>query len=345
MRDSDLKRKMLQMDPAFDEGELGFGKFSRFLRQAHDHEVVDLQKRDDGTYQVSPRGTGEKPQPQPEASGQPTEGHAVAAEGSREAGDDTSAPAETGESPLLEGVVESGVSAASQAEQDKDRERSPRTGGLGVRRGGSRFWKAPDGPPPLLEGQVVTRSGTVPGPSREDASAAQVEAEAQEASRRTRGSRGKGGGPRSSQPEDAPPEQRSTPDKGPAGSVDFDALGLPTDDAALIRYLTNSYKGVGRKTAEKVVEEFGFDLFRMLHEEPGKLESVVRADRLEQLVQGWKADLARRQGREAGEIESSGAQSQDPKTGENGGSRRRRTRRGGRARGGSGAGKTPEDRG
>ena len=67
VRDSDLKRKMLQLDPSFDEGELGFGKFSRFLRQAHDHEIVDLQKREGGTYQVSPRRTaprdgGEKPE-------------------------------------------------------------------------------------------------------------------------------------------------------------------------------------------------------------------------------------------------------------------------------------------
>ena len=51
-----LKRKMLELDPAFDEGELGFGKFSRFLRQAHDHEIVDLEKREEGTYQVSPFG-------------------------------------------------------------------------------------------------------------------------------------------------------------------------------------------------------------------------------------------------------------------------------------------------
>ncbi len=63
---------MLQLEPSFDEGELGFGKFSRFLRQAHDHEIVDLEKRDEGTYQVSQRGEplkkGDGPPAQKEAA-------------------------------------------------------------------------------------------------------------------------------------------------------------------------------------------------------------------------------------------------------------------------------------
>ncbi len=59
VRDSDVKRKMLELDGAFDETNLGFSKFSRFLRQAHDHEVVDLHKRESGNYEVSlPAGRG-----------------------------------------------------------------------------------------------------------------------------------------------------------------------------------------------------------------------------------------------------------------------------------------------
>jgi uncharacterized protein (TIGR00288 family) len=55
VRDSDVKRRMLEADSSFDETELGFSKFSRFLRQAHDHEVVDVQKRENGNYEVSLR--------------------------------------------------------------------------------------------------------------------------------------------------------------------------------------------------------------------------------------------------------------------------------------------------
>ena len=44
---------------------------------------------------------------------------------------------------------------------------------------------------------------------------------------------------------------------------------LPTDGPALVRYLTNSYKGVGKKTAERLVEEFGSGLFEVLHRRAG----------------------------------------------------------------------------
>ncbi len=64
----------------------------------------------------------------------------------------------------------------------------------------------------------------------------------------------------------------------------------------MIRYLTNSYKGVGQKTAERVVAEFGSNLFEVLHKEPGRLQSVLKANRVDQLVEGWKVDLARRLG-------------------------------------------------
>ena len=53
-RDSDVKRKMLAVDRGFDEGELGFGKFSRFLLQAEEHGVISLEsvyRPDGGTYE------------------------------------------------------------------------------------------------------------------------------------------------------------------------------------------------------------------------------------------------------------------------------------------------------
>ena len=53
VRDSDVKRKMLELDAAFDETNLGFSKFNRFLRQAHDHEIVNLDKHESGNFEVS----------------------------------------------------------------------------------------------------------------------------------------------------------------------------------------------------------------------------------------------------------------------------------------------------
>ncbi|MFW5951986.1 MAG: NYN domain-containing protein, partial [Gemmatimonadota bacterium] len=58
-RDSDIKRKMLELESGWDESELGFTKFSRLLRQAHDAEVVDLRRTAEGYYEAQlPSGVG-----------------------------------------------------------------------------------------------------------------------------------------------------------------------------------------------------------------------------------------------------------------------------------------------
>ncbi len=120
-------------------------------------------------------------------------------------------------------------------------------------------------------------------------------------------------------------------------SLDLAALGLPTEGPALVQYLTNSYKGVGQKTAERLVEEFGIGLFEVLHREPERLGSVIMANRVDQLLLGWKADLGRRLGRMAG-----GGQGREIEAKESPGSPRRRTRKGTRGRGGaSGGGDKP----
>jgi hypothetical protein len=54
VRDSEIKRQMLKRDEQFDEGALGFRKFSRFLRQAHDEEIINLETGPEGNYLVSP---------------------------------------------------------------------------------------------------------------------------------------------------------------------------------------------------------------------------------------------------------------------------------------------------
>ncbi|MGD2122076.1 MAG: NYN domain-containing protein [Gemmatimonadota bacterium] len=256
VRDSDLKRKILELDSTFDERDLGFGKFSRFLRQAHDHEIVDLQKGEEGTYRVSQR----------------------AMDPGAEEG-----PADEPVSTPEEGPV--------QAESSSDRRH------VGVRRGGTRG-KKDDGPPALLEGQVVASKSPAP---------------------RTRRGKGRGRGEAETGARSAPP---------PGESFDPGDLGLPTDGPALIRYFTNSYRGVGRKTAESLVEEFGSEVFQIMHAEPQRLESVIRSDRVEQLMKGWKADLARRTSKADGQ----GMEKQDTPAVADSSPPKRRTRRGPRKR-------------
>jgi uncharacterized protein (TIGR00288 family) len=282
VRDSDLKRKMLELQPAFDEGELGFGKFSRFLRQAHDHEVVDLQKREEGTYQVSIRpgpGAGKEGEPSGDSSG-------------------------VLDPPRAE------PGAPDQEEKDPEGESGQRKGrssgivkGLGPRRGERKGRLGKDGPPPLLEGQVVSVGG---------------DAVAQGAS------------------PSGPTAQAKTPD--------VSKMGLPSGDAAIISYLTNSYKGVGKKTAESLVKAFGSELFTVLSQDPGRITEIVSGRRAEQLLEAWKLDFQRRSERE-GQGEGGQAPIEDRPEGspvspeaeevpptDKKVAPRRRTRRGGRSR-------------
>jgi len=128
-RDSDVKRKMLAANRGFDEGELGFGKFSRFLQQAEEHGVISLEKTAMGNYRVSLADSGATSPPTPQTPS-------------------PSAPAQD---------------ASSQSVTTQD---VPSLGGGGSAgrlgpRGGSGGRKETDGPM-LLEGQIVGKAGGSP---------------------------------------------------------------------------------------------------------------------------------------------------------------------------------------
>jgi len=52
-RDSDVKRRMLKLRSSFDEAELGFPKFSKFLKQAADDRIVRIERLENGQFEVS----------------------------------------------------------------------------------------------------------------------------------------------------------------------------------------------------------------------------------------------------------------------------------------------------
>ena len=194
-RDSDVKRRMLEADSGFDEGELGFGKFSRFLLQAQEHGVISLEKTAMGNYRVSLADS--------QATG----------------------------------------SASVPTQDAPSRGRGGSAGRLGPR-GGSGGRKEKSGPM-LLEGQIV----------------------------------GEAGGP---------------PDRSSAGTrIDAGGLDLPTSERAIVSYLTNSYGGVGTKTAESLVEAFGSDVFLVFETEPGRVAEIVPR-RAPQVLAEWRADFERR---------------------------------------------------
>ena len=284
VRDSDVKRKMLELEASFDEAQLGFPKFSRFLRQAHDDGIVEIRALDGGNYEVAAR-------PAPKDGDQPS----------------TKPPVERAEGggpprgrPQERGRPAAGSTETSHAAPDgqrtkvtgKTEQRSESTPGRGLRRGSTRRRREHEEPPPLLEGQAVPLDRLETG-SRVDTS------------------------------------------QGAQGRVDVEALGLPTDAEAQIRYLTNSYRGIGRKTAESLVERFGKELFSVLEYNPKRLDDVVPPGRAEQVLAAWRADFERRRGRGAPASSSppTGADETSSATGELG----PRTRGGGRPRSGHSA--------
>ncbi|MEE9207284.1 MAG: NYN domain-containing protein [Gemmatimonadota bacterium] len=75
-RDSEVKRRMLQKEPSFDEGAIGFRKFSEFLRRASEEGQVSLVSTDGGALHVRPVG----PEPAPSETEPATDGRASKAE-------------------------------------------------------------------------------------------------------------------------------------------------------------------------------------------------------------------------------------------------------------------------
>jgi hypothetical protein len=102
-----------------------------------------------------------------------------------------------------------------------------------------------------------------------------------------------------------------------------ESLGLPSEPDAILRYLTHRYRGVGEKTAETLVAEFGAALFKTMHEDPSAIERVIPANRAEQVLEAWRSDYERRTTGKTSEQGGSGGE-------RNGGRRRGRGRSRGR---------------
>src|SRR5690606_32069926 len=235
-RDPDVKRRLLELDPTWDESNLGFSKFSRFLRRAHDEDVVTLRRLDNGNYEVAagvvdvidePRGR--------RGRGRSSEGRSAAPAVREERAPAAAAPAEAGAKQEAGATAakarETARAAAETTEQPSMFEeatpvRAPRPPQpIGLRRGSRSRTGAPAGPPPLFEGQTLNVGSS--------AKAKPAEAPKQA-----------GQAPRAAAQEAVPSAEQETPQ------------WFPTEPEALVRHLS-SYKGVGRKTAEQVVESFG----------------------------------------------------------------------------------------
>jgi uncharacterized protein (TIGR00288 family) len=426
VRDGDVKRRMLDLAPGFDETTLGFSKFTRFLRQAHDAEVIDLQRANGGNYEVS-LSAGAKRYAAPVAAAAPEARRPQA-----EAPAAAPVPAEEeAQAPAPTPTPERAAPAAAET-------RAPRAGLGAVRGRKAGRGAAPEGPPPILPGQTVQLSKVTPpaeaaakaeaealaetaAPAAEAAAAEETpakksrrgrgrrgrtkaetaaaaeaetvaetpaeeaapapeaapaaEAEASKAGVTARSRRGRRSGREAPEgpppilpgqtvtapvaapaaPAEAPPAKKAAAEapvkkrsrtrarggrktaaekraQEAAAEPQFSAaeLGLPRDRDSIQAYLINSYKGVGTKTAESLLDAFGDDVFRVLQEEPARVGEVLGDRRAGTVMENWTADLERRQ--EAAQP-SPGEATPEPAA-EAEAPTKKRARRGGRGRGG-----------
>jgi hypothetical protein len=313
VRDSDVKRKMLEMDARFDETELGFPKFSKFLAQAEEHGVVRLVRNEAGNFEVTLDGAGEQPKPKREgrrrggpARTEPDEAPSLfGAFGAEPGSEETAPPMEAPPAPRPK--PEPKVEPKPTVLEINPAEFGDTGLRLGPRRGSTR--RRGDEALVLLPGQAVT------SPS------ARAERPV-----------------RSPEPTPDAPAAPAAPTAPTAptgdGALDAEALGLPIEPAAIVRYLTHRYRGVGEKTAEALVERFGPDLFRVLKEDPDAIAAAVTPKRAEQVLEAWKIDFERRSGRRGGGS-SGGGDAPEARSGSSDRSRRGGRRRGPRGRGAS----------
>ena len=70
-----------------------------------------------------------------------------------------------------------------------------------------------------------------------------------------------------------------------------DATGAPGPEAVqLIEHMSRGYQGVGRRTAERLVEEFGKDVFEVIDNDPDQIESLLPKGRAQAVIDGRRAE-------------------------------------------------------
>lgn len=277
IRDSDVKRKILEKHPDFDEGTVGFPKFSKFLSEAEDRGAIVITKTDNGSSEITlPRPSGST-QPAP-PSGEDRDRSGPRTSRSDEARDEAPAASESVQAQSEPAQAQSEPETSGPTVIEVAPPKQDRAKKLGPRRGSTRRRSSSDdGEVPLFEGQTVT----VPS-----SSTSKPETKAAAPARST---------------SDAPAGGQPSAQRATTGApIDLKALGLPSDPDAVVRYMAHRYKGVGEKTAETLVERFGTDVFTVLRDDPAVVRDAVPGRRGEQVLEAWTEDYERRTASRAG---------------------------------------------
>ena len=294
VRDSEVKRKMQASEASFDEAALGFRKFSFFLRQAHDEGIVNVEKTDGGNFFIAViEAEKEAPADRARPDRDPRRGSGRRATADREAAStEAGSDAETAAEPTAESSAEPAESFATPAESfaapaepevaaaapdvepqsapavedEAKKPAAPRRGGLGRFRRGSRGG-APSQPP---AGKKDTKAR--PGKDTKAESRSDAKTERRKDTKAESGAAAKA-------------KSRKDTRSSEASSAPAISNGSP-----LVDHMVREYQGVGRKTAERIVEEFGDATLEVIDSSPEKLSAVVPEARARAVVVARQAE-------------------------------------------------------
>jgi hypothetical protein len=65
---------------------------------------------------------------------------------------------------------------------------------------------------------------------------------------------------------------------------------LTSGQKDMVERMARGYQGVGRRTAERLVEEFGDRVLDVIDNEPGRIESVLPKGRAQAVIDGRRAE-------------------------------------------------------
>ena len=284
MRSDRLKQVIMELSPGFNERDLGFKKFSKFLVEAANKGLLEIERASNGQYLITAptrggraAGTraargGENGDRQRERTRRGTAGRRTAQ--GREG---------RGGARSRDGAVEARDAQRGQAQQAPDR-----------------------GPAlDLLRRALREVAGKNHGPARDSDLKRKMMAMDRGFSENALGfgkfskfllfaasegvvsvDRARDGSFR------VRPVEPATTDA--AGQFDVKALELPTSAGSIEKYLAHRYKGVGVKTAERLVKHFGTDVFQVLQEKPERIRKVLPRLRADSVLTSWATDYERR---------------------------------------------------
>jgi len=296
VRDSEIKRQMLKRDSKFDEGALGFRKFSRFLRQAHDEEVINLEQGPEGNYLVSPQnGAASGGRSGSDAEGRRPE-KAEVDEG-KDSSSEPSREPETKPEPQADTRAESKGESETEAETEAEAEPERRSRGRGLgrfRRGSKGRSSAPTA--------ATSEDRTVPGPvdappaddgAEDEKDVAVPEKPAAKEVHVSRSVTGRGSSRESTGPraDASAPGNGAGSGSGAANRADRGGAQVSEKYKEEIDAMSRAYPGVGRRTAERLYEEFGDRLLDVIDNQPQRISDVLPEHRAKAVIEGREAQL------------------------------------------------------